>query len=161
SASLLTLALRSGRKLTYALDADDFTVAVRSIFDRQVDPSLSMSFGDKPGYKAVNYCGPLFKTRFGKLMYETDDLLGDIIFNKEGSHRTLAAGIIPNYTDVVCEARSTMMVGSRVFLTATGATFAVKGDRLVSRGVRTRIEVEGLRYAAWYFQESLHRLARA
>src|SRR5262249_50875104 len=58
---VLTLHLKTGGKVECQLDADDFTVAVRCVFDRQVDPSLSMNFApEKPGYHSVNYCGPLF-----------------------------------------------------------------------------------------------------
>lgn len=157
----LTLTLANGSTASCSLDADDFTIAVRSIFDRQVDPSLSMSYSDKPGYHAVNYCGPLFRTKFGKIMYRTDNLLGDIIFNQEGDHRTIVAGIIPNFAEMACESDRTMTTGSRVFLRAHGARFSLDRGRLIGTGVQTRVDVEGLRYAADYFQESLHRLARA
>jgi hypothetical protein len=162
STGILTLKLRSGKTVTIRLDIDDFTVAVRCVFDRQVDPSLSMSYErEKPGYKAVNYCGPLFQTHFGKVMYETDELLGDIIFNREGDHRIAAAEIIPHFADLVCEAYQTMSLGSRVFLHASGARFAVREGRLVCRAIQTRIDVEGAGYATDYYQDSLHRLARA
>jgi hypothetical protein len=156
----LKLALSAGRDVTCKLDADDFAVAVRCVFDTNVDPSLSMSFGEKKGYKSVNYCGPLFKTRFGKVMYQTDETLGAIIFNREGNHRPIAASVLPRYEELVGEAQHTMMSGSRVFLRAREANFLARKDRLVCRDIRTKVDVEGSGYAADYFQESLHRLAR-
>jgi hypothetical protein len=159
---VLTLHLKAGGKVECPLDADDFTVAVRCAFDRQVDPSLSMNFApEKPGYHSVNYCGPLFKTHFGNVLYEADVLLGALIFNREGLHRFVAAEIIPNFVDLACESYHTMALGSRVFLRATDAKFQVENGQLVCREVKARVEVEGLGYAASYYQEALHRLARA
>jgi hypothetical protein len=157
--SILTLVLRSGKRITCTLDADDFTVAVRSVFDRKVDPSLSMSYDDaKPGFFAVDYTGPLFKTRFGKHMFEIDAILGSIIFNEEGDHRAPASAVIP--TSLVFEAHNTRMVGSRVFLLAGPAHFVIENDRLVCRRVESKVQVTATGYAADYHQESLHRLAR-
>jgi hypothetical protein len=159
---VLTLRLKTGGQVECRLDADDFTVAVRCVFDRQVDPSLSMNFApEKPGYHSVNYCGPLFKTPFGKALYEADVLLGALLFNREGPHRFIAAEIIPHFVDLACESYHTMTLGSRVFLRATEANFQVDNGRLVCREVKARVEVEGLGYAASYYQEPLHRLARA
>lgn len=162
AAGVLTLNLRTGKAVTARLDADDFTVAVRCVFDRQVDPSLSMSFErEKPGYKAVNYCGPLFKTKFGMVMFEADELLGNIIFNRDGEHRAVVEGIIPGYAEMAVEASRTMTIGSRVYLRADAAKFAVADGKLVCRSVRARVDVEGTRYAASYYHEPMHRLARA
>jgi hypothetical protein len=162
STGILKFALRSGDNVTCKLDADDFTVAVRSIFDRRVDPSLSMSYErSKPGYLAVDYSGPLFKTRFGKVLYQTDEALGAIIFNRQGDHRAAAAAVIPHYEDLVCESDRTMTTGSRVFLRASGARFVVRKGQLACRDIQTKIDVEGVGYSADYFQEPLHRLARA
>jgi hypothetical protein len=161
SAGALFLRLASGGSLRYALDVDDFTVAVRSVFVREVDPSLSMTFSDKPGYHAVNYCGPLFKTRFGKVLYHTDHLLGAIIFNREGPHRPVVADLMPGYLDLVFEADETMSTGSRVFLHAKGVSFKPGPSGVLEcTGVKTAIDVEGLGYGAGYYQKSLHELAR-
>lgn len=162
SAGRLKLMLRSGGTVTFDMDADDFTIAVRTIFDRQVDPALSMSYtADKPGYKAVDYTGPLFKTRFGKIMFEADESLGDVVFNRDGPHRVIAAEIIPNFADLACEASKTRTFGSRVFLRASEVHFRVEDGQLVCKKVTSKVDVEGVRYAADYYQESLHRLARA
>jgi hypothetical protein len=156
---ILTLALRSGKNITCKLDPDDFAVAVRSVFDRQVDPALSMTYNpDKPGFFAVDYTGPLFKTKFGKLMYGIDEMLGDILFNREGDHRAPASAVIP--PALVFEADSTMTIGSRVFLLAGTASFVVENDRLICRKVESKVQVTATDYAADYFQEPLHRLAR-
>jgi hypothetical protein len=159
---MLTVNLRSGGKAACKLDADDFVVAIRSVFDRDVDPSLSMSYEpSKPGYLSVSYSGPLFKTQFGKTLYQADELLGAIIFNREGSHREVASALIPNYEDMVCESHGTMMLGSRVFLRASGANFVMRKGKIIPRDIQTKVDVEGTRYAADYYHEPLHRLSRS
>ncbi len=156
----LAFLLRTGTKVVCPLDADDFAIATRCVFQNEVDPALSMESGKKDGYNEVVYCGPLFKTKFGETLYRTDRLLGEIIFNREGPNRSIAADLIPGYTDLVCESHGTMAYGSRVFLRATDARFSVAGDRLVCKGVHTKVDVEGLRYASSYYHESFHRMAR-
>jgi hypothetical protein len=158
---LLTLSRKAGGPVEAKLDPDDFAVAVRSVFERGVDPSLSMTYSDKPGYHAVDYCGPLFRTRFGKILYETDNLMGRIIFNDEGPHRSVAADHIPGFAGMACESYATMSRGSRVFLRAFAVHFVLERDRILPRRIETKVDVEGLDNAADYYQESLHRLARA
>ncbi|HTF56117.1 MAG TPA: hypothetical protein VK661_02520, partial [Planctomycetota bacterium] len=160
STGILTFTLKDGGKVIFEADPDDFAVAVNAVFDRGVDPSLSMRWCDKPGYHAVDYCGPLFRTRFGKILYQTDKLLGAIIFNREGAHQATVADLIPGYAELAGEAHATMTTGSRVFLRAAAADFAVEEGRLVPGGVTCVIDVEGIGYGASYYQESLHRLAR-
>jgi hypothetical protein len=162
SAKVLKLALRSGAVVTYPIDPDNFTVALRCIFDRQVDPALTMEITEnKPGYHAVNYSGPLFRTKFGKILYNADQLLGALIFARDGDHRTIAAEVVPHFAELTCEAHQTMTLGSRVYLRATRVRFGVQDGQLIGRGVQTKIDVEGLGYTAAYYQESFHRLARA
>jgi hypothetical protein len=156
----LTLRLRSGSAVSCKLDPDDFAIAVRCAFQNEVDPALSMEYSKKPGYHEVHYCGPLFETKFGETLYRTDHLLGELIFNEEGTNRSVAADLIPGYRELVCEARGTMSVGCRVFLRATAARFRVERGRLACREVETKVDVEGLRYASSYYQESFHRMAR-
>jgi len=158
---LLSLVRKAGGAVQAKLDPDDFAVAVKSVFERGVDPSLSMTYSDKPGYHAVNYCGPLFQTRFGKVLYETDSLLGKIIFNREGPHRSVAADHIPGFAGMACESYATMSRGSRVFLRAFAVHFVLEGNRILPKRIETKVDVEGLDNAADYYQESLHRLARA
>ena len=115
----------------------------------------------KPGYLNVDYCGPLFKTRFGKIMYDSDDVLGSIIFNRDGDHRAAATAVIPNYEDLVCEASTTMATGSRVFLRASGARFVVRKGQIACRDIQAKVDVEATGYSADYFHDAIHRLARA
>lgn len=157
---VLTLSLRSGKGVTCRLDPDNFAVAVKCVFQDGVDPALSMEYGKKPGYNDVHYCGPLFKTAFGETLYRVDRLLGELIFNREGTSRSTAADLIPGYSELACESHATMAFGSRVFLRASGARFHIQDDRLLCDGIDTKVDVEGLRYSAAYYQESLHRLAR-
>ncbi len=161
SKSMLVLKLKSGSNLTASLPANDFVVAVRSIFGKNVDPSLSMESTDEmKGFHSVIYTGPLFKTRFGEVLYEADDLLGAIMFAYEGSHRAVVAEIVPHYRRLSCEAHFTMLVGSRVFLRVTGARFGARGQELVCDGVDSRVEVEGLGTESGYYHNELIRLAR-
>lgn len=159
ASGILTLALRSEKKVTCKLDPDDFAIAVRSVFDVQTDPTLSMSYdAKKPGFLSVDYTGPLFKTRFGKLMYEIDVILGSVIFNREGDHRAPASAVVPS--TLVYEAGVTGVVGSRVFLLADAADFVVDNDRLVCRRIESKVRVTATDYNADYFEEAMHRVAR-
>jgi hypothetical protein len=158
---VLTLALHSGKTVMCQMDVDDFTVAIRCVFDHQVDPSISMFPGEKLGFMTVKCPKPLHKTRFGKLMHEADVLLYKMMFNREGDHRAIAAGIIPHFDELTCEMYNTWTRHQRVDLRATGARFGIQNGRLVRRGLQTKVEVEGVGYNASYFHESFHRLARA
>lgn len=158
---VLSIVQRNEERILFSLDPDDFAAALKTVFDLDVDPTLSItSSREKRGYQEVQYSGALFKTRLGVVMYETDELLGDMIFNREGWHRELLSHLIPGYAEIVHEADVTRSTGSRVFVHASGADFRVKDGWLEPAGLTTRVEVEGTGAAAVYYQRPLIRLAR-
>jgi hypothetical protein len=154
----LAITLRSGEVLRAHVDADDFVVAVRTVFRDKTDPVLNIGAApEKPGFWAVDYTGPLFETHLGSVLFEADELLGGITFRPDDMIEETVLEVLPEYEDLL---ELVSFRSARVFLEAREVRFrAPKDGVLECARCACAVSVEG--NGGLNMSHGLERLGRA
>jgi hypothetical protein len=142
------------------VSTDELAVALKCVYDREVNPVLSMTFStERAGNFEVKFTGPIFNTSFGQNMFEADSLLGLIMFGYLGLERTLMTCEFPQWAHRWHSTRVLQVkgLGSRVFMCTEKVTFQVAGSIVKCVDARLRLihETSNVGYSWVAERESL------